>query len=1030
MRVEEIESKTIGFEYETRGTFDYHVKGVRAMWDPDLGGGRGGWRCPPGTANAGQWSNRAGTNCGGAARKLVELVGSIGRRSAGRNERRSAPATRRVTNPTPLPPERRLGGMTGPDGQVEPRSVVRGRRPTFDEVHGITPEARRKIDAEIAAISPRFREQSNALWVTEPKKLPPRKRREVTPGARVQRRVRAEEIPAEEPKPKLPPRPRRDVTPGARVRKPVRVEEPKPEPKKRLKPIRPNRPIRQVNEIPKPEKKLPPVKRRGEAGARVNLKDKIPERMANLKAEKRREVARVALSERNKLRDKWRRRTNLGVDLDLANPNHRRTMQRYIDGANEDDRQRLQNEANDLIALHDYGVVTGVDHLSIARRRKVHDPANLKKEDAELGIDPDEFNDLVPEQLNSEDLPLVRWNGTPKVSALAYPEFDVKRRNEIDDATIENHGKIVALRGDWNDVQAIQDAAGPLWEAAREHRGQKDAAAALLRDRDWVAQNQALVKDMQAQYVAARLMESSDLQAIEEFQDRARLLAANDRFNIYAGGVLDPERDLSERQNLFALAEGAAKEIQEGEFKGRAADDLAERRREVEETLKGMRDEIQQAIDAIEGPRDRAGILREGGPDIRAQHERVQRAIERADPDELESARTRLQRELDRLGPEVSGNVSPEERMRNIRRRHLAASINDVRRAQNIGNGDALPYYDHAPKERTIPLLSDGQGGRVITNPNIKSHKSAVEFVRNGGSLEEVPNEYWGKVLEETSSPAKNDKSTRFMAVDLGNKRGAIGDTRVYLTRDENGSAMDAGYVVKGASADDNAGEQAGWNLAREHGFPIEGAMWDGKIGRKRAVVLPHVANGLPEGEAKLGSRHHNYDADMFDGQEDRAFPSRFHSALHNYILDVPDRHRNNGMTVEVAGKVWALPIDQGWATKYPTDGNFLRYLNNDYGMDHRLDKEMQQKVISQQVAENIVGVYDGMVARAEKVVEGGVDRFLKRMSSPEGYPEEEAKLRRMFKTYEDRLEHLRQNRVGILGNMIPPQFFGVINGT
>jgi hypothetical protein len=63
-----------------RGAIEFEVKGVRAMWDPDLGP-KGGWRCPPGTPAAGQWTNRFGTNCAvpGLGPKLGGRRGLISR---------------------------------------------------------------------------------------------------------------------------------------------------------------------------------------------------------------------------------------------------------------------------------------------------------------------------------------------------------------------------------------------------------------------------------------------------------------------------------------------------------------------------------------------------------------------------------------------------------------------------------------------------------------------------------------------------------------------------------------------------------------------------------------------------------------------------------------------------------------------------------------------------------------------------------------------------------------------------------------
>jgi hypothetical protein len=53
-----------------RSSMLLQVKGVRAMWDPNMPGG-GGWRCPDETVNGGQFTNRLGRGCTfGAIRRI------------------------------------------------------------------------------------------------------------------------------------------------------------------------------------------------------------------------------------------------------------------------------------------------------------------------------------------------------------------------------------------------------------------------------------------------------------------------------------------------------------------------------------------------------------------------------------------------------------------------------------------------------------------------------------------------------------------------------------------------------------------------------------------------------------------------------------------------------------------------------------------------------------------------------------------------------------------------------------------------
>lgn len=89
-----IEYKAMAFVSEqTKTTFNYEIKRVRALWDPTLSipgtGRRGGWRCPVGTRYGGQITDRFGRNCGwGVARRLANAITSIGDRLENRDDER------------------------------------------------------------------------------------------------------------------------------------------------------------------------------------------------------------------------------------------------------------------------------------------------------------------------------------------------------------------------------------------------------------------------------------------------------------------------------------------------------------------------------------------------------------------------------------------------------------------------------------------------------------------------------------------------------------------------------------------------------------------------------------------------------------------------------------------------------------------------------------------------------------------------------------------------------------------------------
>ena len=82
----EVNFKALTFLSEqTASTFNYEVKGTRAIWDPSLSipgtNRRGGWRCPVGTRYGGQITDRFGRSCGwGVARRIANQIADIGER--------------------------------------------------------------------------------------------------------------------------------------------------------------------------------------------------------------------------------------------------------------------------------------------------------------------------------------------------------------------------------------------------------------------------------------------------------------------------------------------------------------------------------------------------------------------------------------------------------------------------------------------------------------------------------------------------------------------------------------------------------------------------------------------------------------------------------------------------------------------------------------------------------------------------------------------------------------------------------------
>ena len=194
MRRNEVNFKALTFISEqTASTFNYEVKGVRALWDPSLSipgtNRRGGWRCPVGTRYGGQITDRFGRSCGwGVARRIANQIADIGERLENiddrkRNNRlakRNARMQRllaRQQKPSLL--ERGARGVAqaldgGQTPQQRPRIPVRQQRPQIPVQPPQLPVA------DIDSVPPRPRRRRGNLRESEQRRM---ERELVEPGA-------------------------------------------------------------------------------------------------------------------------------------------------------------------------------------------------------------------------------------------------------------------------------------------------------------------------------------------------------------------------------------------------------------------------------------------------------------------------------------------------------------------------------------------------------------------------------------------------------------------------------------------------------------------------------------------------------------------------------------------------------------------------------------------------------------------------------------------------------------------------------
>jgi hypothetical protein len=261
MQKNEVNFKALAFISEQiASTFNYEVKGVRALWDPGLSipgtNRRGGWRCPVGTRYGGQITDRFGRSCGwGIARRIANQIADIGERLENiddrkRNNRlakRNARMQRllaRQQKPGLL--ERGARGIAealdgGQTPQQRPRIPVQQRRPQ------IPMQPPQLSVADIDPVSPRPRRRRGNLRESEQRRM---ERELLEPGAPR----------TAEPAPRNPPRARRRNAAQQGAKRTVRrkpeadfVDGAKPEPTK----VPRRKPAPKPAEPPKPSTPIP-----------------------------------------------------------------------------------------------------------------------------------------------------------------------------------------------------------------------------------------------------------------------------------------------------------------------------------------------------------------------------------------------------------------------------------------------------------------------------------------------------------------------------------------------------------------------------------------------------------------------------------------------------------------------------------------------------------------------------------------------------------------------------------------------------
>jgi hypothetical protein len=324
--------------------------------------------------------------------------------------------------------------------------------------------------------------------------------------------------------------------------------------------------------------------------------------------------------------------------------------------------------------------------------------------------------------------------------------------------------------------------------------------------------------------------------------------------------------------------------------------------------------------------------------------------------------------------------------------------------------------------------MGDANGrSKAIKNSNIRTGADAIAHVRNGGSLDRVPNQFWLEALKGNSSSLEVDPNSKYR--EIKPDAGFIGLTRIYVLRDAEGKTTDQGWVLKGAGVNDTAAEIGSQYLAIRGGFPVEAAGWDGKGRARRGndpvpyAILPFALNGVENGTVRTGPN--SYSASIFNDLPDKAHPERVAHLMHNWLMGVSDRNNGNGMTYRIGNKAYVIPIDQGWAGREVTDSPWRYSFRMDSGLQSKVTTHLSglSPAERKRQARAIIETYDEMLDNAEKVVAEGRTEFIRNTLngvSSEYRDSARQRLEAVYDVYEGQVRKMRTRRSAILQDIIP----------
>lgn len=988
--------------HETRSAFSavsIQYKRVAAVWDRDLPPS-GGFRCPPGTRYGGRITDRFGRNCGwGVTRRLANALEgggrNLGERLDARRDRQAGNRVRRGAQRAERQAERQGRRVARAERRVDraQERLDRARNPRARV--GTRPRRRDAVADRLDAWADR------QVGPKAPRAEKPKRNRRSEIADRLDNWADRQAGPRRPKEPKTPKRNRR----GELADRLDNWAERQAGPRK-----------------PKPEKK-PKRNRRGEIADRL---DRFANRMNN-PPERRRRSERAEPDLRKEFMDQHEWEDKKVSDLTDDELNARitdlRTEHRLNDvEGNEDPHKDVRDEV-----LNEYRDELNkrrrVERSRLAAERRAQEQRQREEEQRrQQEIAEAERKRRAQESLDRRQAAAEENIVAPDGEIIDHPEAVARRErymnnflNAIDDEDKLN-AQLTDLRR--NRDRHLREAQNEMWSDEKRLRSRQLAAAesdVMDRIEKHLAEREKLPPGERFKADAER--EVARLRDQRGIGDRALEGAGFNEIDIQ--NVIDDIDDFIKREELRADDQGKRGAIAAAKLEYlRAARQKAQEHLVMAREANVKREKARVAVEKI--------------------HKKKFDAI-KGDREALTAEKNRLEKEIANDRKAAGEGDVIDQRIADGRlqahQEHMKAIVLRLRqmdREEKIARGEKVgdrPEVFNRGPERAPDVrrgqIADNDGAfpvaKEIVNPNIQTEAQAIAFVKNGGSLNEVPNKFWLKAVSANSSSRKNDPTTIFY--EGGKNGGIIGDTRIFVLRDADGKVGPnaQGWVFKAASEDDNLGEVFGYAVAKAHGLYVEGPGADGFNDRgQQFAVLPHAVNNLPEGNFTFGRQ--NFDGELL-AQDKDAFPVYVGHAIHDYLLGVIDRHPGNGLVVQVDGKAHVLPIDQGWAGRDARDRSFGQYLSGHMG--GKGEAAIRNAFRNMKAADR-----DRVRARMEEAADAIIEqaKIVQAMDAAElkaavmpglDHPDPD-KLVRLQKYYSDRLDRLIAERDTILDGFFP----------